>query len=125
MLKRLFLSAAVAATVAAIAGPAQAQRTIIVREAPPAVRQEAIPAARRGHVWQPGHWQWNGRRYVWAQGTWLRERRGYAYSEPRWKERDGRWEFERGNWRRGPNGDRDGDGVRNRNDARPNNPNRS
>ena len=46
-------------------------------------------------------------------------RRGYVYNAPTWQERDGGWQMARGGWRRG---DRDGDGVRNRDDAHPNNP---
>jgi hypothetical protein len=55
------------------------------------------------------------------RGSWMRERRGYRYNQPIWVERNGRWFMERGHWRRG---DRDGDGVPNRQDRAPNNPNR-
>jgi hypothetical protein len=54
----------------------------------------------------------------------VKERRGYAYNEPRWVERDGRWHMERRGWQRASR-DRDGDGVPNRYDSRPNNPNRN
>jgi hypothetical protein len=53
------------------------------------------------------------------QGYWVKARPGYAYREPRWVERDGRWEMRRGGW------DRDGDGVPNRHDRRPDNPYRN
>ena len=121
MLKRILLAAAIAASFGTISAPVLA-RDIIVQVAPPAPRQETVPQARRGQVWAPGHWEWNGRRYVWAQGHFVRERRGYAYHEPRWEERNGKWHYSAGNWRRG---DRDGDGVRNGNDRAPNNPNKS
>jgi hypothetical protein len=49
---------------------------------------------------------------------WVRARPGYAYRPPEWRERDGRWEYRRGYW------DRDRDGVPNRYDRRPDNPNR-
>ena len=42
--------------------------------------------------------------------------RGYTYVSPTWHHRDGRWYFERGRWNRG---DRDRDGVSNRNDRFP------
>jgi hypothetical protein len=140
MLRKLLLAIAATGSLGALLPTAAiAQREIIVQVAPPPPRNETMPQARRGYVWQPGHWQWNGRRHVWAQGTWLRERRGYAYSEPRWVERNGQWVFERPNWRRGggqgdrdrdvisnrTDRDRDGDGVNNRRDAAPNNPNRN
>jgi|SoiMethySBSTD1v2_1073268.scaffolds.fasta_scaffold3852614_1 hypothetical protein len=69
------------------------------------------PAQRPGHVWVPGYRAWDGYRRVWVPGHWERMhgyngsdygQRGYAYANPRW--------------------DRDGDGVPNRYDARPDNP---
>src|SRR6185436_16489451 len=33
---------------------------------PPAVRYEAVPAPRRGYIWAPGYWGWNGYRHVWV-----------------------------------------------------------
>ena len=89
--------------------------------APPAPRFEAVPAARRGYVWVPGYWNLRGNRHVWQAGHWKRGRAGYSYVQPRWVQRDNRWEFNRGRWNRG---DRDGDGVPNRFDRAPNNPNR-
>lgn len=84
--------------------------------APPPPRREAVPQARRGQVWVPGYWDWRGNRHVWVKGHWEKARPGYRYREPRWQQRDGRWEIQRGGW------DRDGDGVPNRYDDRPNNP---
>ena len=62
-------------------------------------------------------------------------RPGYAWQAAHWEQRgDGSWYLVGGSWvrsdnyaengRRGPFGDRDGDGVINRDDRRPNNPNR-
>ena len=89
--------------------------------APPAPRFEAVPAQRRGYIWVPGYWNGRGNRHVWQSGHWERSRAGYAYIQPNWIQRDNRWQLERGGWRRG---DRDGDGVPNRFDRAPNNPNR-
>ena len=113
---------------------------IVVQKAPPALRREAIPAARRGYEWVPGYWAWNGRRYTWERGHWERTRRGYVYAQPVWRQDRNGWYFERGGWQRGDRADRrdrdgdgvrnandrdrDGDGIRNRDDARPNNPTR-
>ena len=119
MNKRDFVGGLAGATVLALLGVGTAEAQVIVRVAPPARREEPIPAPRRGMVWVPGHWDWNGRRYVWRAGHWVRARRGYRYREDRWIERNGGWVRERGGW------DRDGDGVPNRQDARPNNPNRN
>lgn len=127
-----------AATVAAVtlmAGasfvPAQAQPhhpradVIIIKQAPPPLRREAVPAARRGHDWVPGYWNWNGRRHEWVAGHWEKVRPGYTYQRAEWRrDRDG-WHLERGGWRHASKRDRDGDGVPNRYDERPNNPRRS
>jgi hypothetical protein len=94
---------------------------IMIDVAPPPPRVEVLPAPRRGYAWVPGYWNWVGHRHVWVRGTWVRERRGYVYAEPRWMERDGHWEFRRGEWARG---DRDHDGVPNGVDRHPNDPRR-
>ena len=115
-----------------------------IRIAPPPPRREAIPRARHGYVWAPGHWEWRSQRYAWTPGVWIAERPGYVYAPPAWNQRDGRWQMEQGRWSRGPNGDRDhdgipnrydrdngnrhdrdGDGIPNRDDRRPDNPRRS
>ena len=88
-------------------------------QAPPAPRYERVPAPRRGMVWSEGHWEWRGHRHVWIPGTWVRVRQGYQYHQPGWAERNGQWYFNNGGW------DRDGDGVPNRHDRRPNNPYRN
>ena len=84
--------------------------------APPPPRYEAAPRPRRGQVWVPGHWEWRGHRHVWHAGYWTKARPGYHYREPRWEQHGNRWEMRPGGW------DRDGDGVPNRYDRRPNNP---
>jgi hypothetical protein len=119
MIRKFIISAALAASVASIAAPANA--AIIVRIAPPPLQEEMIPAPRHGHVWRAGYWGWRHRQHQWVAGSWLRERPGYQYQQPTWVERDGRWHMQPGNWRRG---DRDGDGVPNRQDWAPDNPRR-
>ena len=125
--KRVLVSVMIAAgTIGAMATPlpsaAATYREIVIERAPPPPRDERVPAARRGYAWSPGYWNWRNNRHVWVKGTWVRERQGYMYNPNRWVERDGRWNFERGRWDRR---DRDGDGVPNRLDSRPNNPNRN
>jgi hypothetical protein len=119
-MKKLLIAALLAGSFGSVAMPAGAQ--IIVDHAPPPPRDERVPAPRHGYVWAPGHWEWRHGHHVWVGGTWLRERRGYVYHAPNWVQRDGHWMMERGRW---DHGDRDGDGVPNRMDAHPNNPNRS
>lgn len=116
MLRQSILGAALATVLGLAAGVAQAQ--IYVQVAPPAPMQEAQPAARSGYVWVPGHYEWRGNQYTWVQGYWVADRPGYEYVEPRWVQRaNGQWYMVGNNWeRRGPGGDRDGDGIANRHD---------
>jgi hypothetical protein len=122
MLKKLLLASLFATSLGSVTAPARSA-IVIVREAPPAPRAERVPQARRGYVWAPGHWEWRNNRHTWVRGKWMRDRKGYLYNAPSWEQRDGRWQMMGGNWER-TRRDRDGDGVRNREDARPNNPNR-
>ena len=119
MLRKLVVATLLAAAIGGVAAPAAA--VVYSRVAPPPMRSEPVPEARRGYAWAPGYWGWRGQRHVWIGGTWMRERPGYRYNAPRWEERDGRWAMERGRWSRG---DRDGDGVPNRFDRRPDDPRR-
>jgi hypothetical protein len=122
-MKKLAVTLAVGAasllSLGAMTVPTAAQaQAIVIQTAPPPPRFERVPPPRRGYVWAPGHWEWRGGRHVWAGGYWERARPGYAYRPPAWRDNGGRWEYNRGGW------DRDGDGIPNRYDRRPNNPNR-
>jgi hypothetical protein len=121
MLKKVLLATLIATSFGAVPLASYA-RTVIVTEAPPEPRHEAMPAPRRGYIWAPGHWEWRHNRHTWVAGHWLRARRGQHWEAERWAQHDGRWVMEPGRWARG---DRDGDGVPNNRDARPNNPNKS
>jgi hypothetical protein len=144
-MKRILFTAVAAALLSTAAfTPVQAQtrtEVIVVHKAPPALRHEAIPAARRGYEWVPGYWDWNGRRYTWVTGHYEKVRAGYVYARPEWRRDRNGWVLERGGWQHGdrvargrdrdrdgvPNRmdrDRDNDGVPNRVDQRPNNPTR-
>jgi hypothetical protein len=125
-MKKLLIAAMLAGSLGSITAAPAISAVVIVRQAPPEPRSERVPAPRRGYVWAPGHWEWKHGNHVWQRGHWVRERRGYVYREPVWRERDGRWVMTRGGWeRQRERRDRDGDGVPNRHDDRPNNPNRS
>lgn len=126
------ISAALLSMGAATVAQAQTNATVVIQSGhppvygavpvqvqygpPPPPRREVVPPPRRGQVWVPGHWEWRGNRHVWMEGYWVKARPGHRYREPRWVERNGRWEFRQGGW------DRDGDGVPNRHDSRPDNP---
>ncbi|HSH91347.1 MAG TPA: YXWGXW repeat-containing protein [Ramlibacter sp.] len=117
--KRTWIAAAaVAALGAAMSTSAAAYTSVGVQigvpapiyvNAPPAPVREYTPAHRRGHVWVPGHWEWQGNGHVWVQGHFIPERR-WARND---QDRDGiPNRYDR---------DRDGDGVANRYDRAPDN----
>jgi hypothetical protein len=116
--------AVVAGTYGSTYGP-----SVYVQAAPPAPIYEAVPSPRAGYVWTPGHYEWRGDRYEWTTGRWLETRPGWAWQEARWQQRpDGSWVLAGGQWVRADNysyrderhygayGDRDGDGIANRDD---------
>lgn len=136
-MKAILTATAAALIATASFAPAQAQPhhpradVIIIKKAPPAPRHESVPKARRGYDWVPGYWNWSGRRHEWVAGHWEKVRPGYAYQRAQWRQDRNGWQLDRGGWRQevrgrdnGPRGDRDRDGVPNRHDDRPNNPNR-
>ena len=120
MFKKTLRGAVVAAgsLISLVPTAANAQYTAIVASAPPPPRAGAGPQPRRGDVRAPGPNPWRRHQDVWVRGHWLEERAGYEYREPRWVQRaNGNWVLVGNAWeRRGPNGDRDGDGVANRYD---------
>ena len=121
MLRRVALTtfaAAAAFGTATIAAapfsPADAQVTVTFGAPPPPPPYEAIPPARPGHVWAPGHYRLVNDRYVWTPGSWQVARPGYVYVPDRWERywdngRE-RWRYQASRW------DRDGDGIPNRHD---------
>jgi WXXGXW repeat (2 copies) len=80
--------------------PAVAELRVVVRDAPPPLQIETVPAARPGYLWAPGFWRWQNRRHVWAVGHWERERRGQRYESARWEQRGDRYHFAPARWQR-------------------------
>jgi hypothetical protein len=119
-MRKVLIGTLVAAAVgAALPAAARSSVEFYVNTAPPPLPYEVVPAPRAGFVWVPGYWDWRYNRYHWVAGRWMRHRPGYLYEPARVIERDGRYVYARPYWR---SGDRDGDGVPNRYDARPDNP---
>jgi hypothetical protein len=118
-MKTRLLAAALVATTLVAALPAAEAVKLVVREAPPAVRVEPVPAPRPGYQWVGGHWDWRGSKYVWETGTWVKERPGYVYTAPTWVEVNGHWERREARWARH---DADRDGIPNGADRHPQNP---
>ena len=106
-MRKILLSVLIATgTLGVVAIPTASEASNIVGVsigiAPPPLRYETIPVARRGYVWVPGYWNWHRHRHVWVAGVWVRERRGYVYQPHRWEQRNDGWYLNRGRW------DRDG-----------------
>ena len=73
-----------------------------MRTAPPLPpdRQEPEQKPRKGSVWSPGFWKWNGVEYRWIPGEWIKERSGHQWVPPRWHYDGERWHFSVGHWTR-------------------------
>lgn len=128
MKRKLLLAALAVSSIGVI--PLAASAAVYVDVAPPAPRHEVVPAERHGYAWAPGYWDRRGHEWVWVKGHWEKEHRNMHWHPHHWVERDGHWVREGGRWdreryvERGPMGDRDHDGVPNRYDRAPDNPNR-
>jgi hypothetical protein len=77
---------------------AQTSVSISVGEAPPPPRFESVPAPRRGYIWAPGYWNWDGHRHEWQAGHWEQERPGAQYRRPEWMREGREWRLNRGGW---------------------------
>ena len=71
---------------------------LVINSAPPSPRFESVPAPRRGYVWAPGYWNWDGGRHVWLSGHWEPERNGYQYRAHEWVRENGGYRLRDGGW---------------------------
>jgi hypothetical protein len=82
-------------------GHRRAPVEFIVRQAPPAIRVEAIvarPSPR--HVWVQGYWVWSADTYVWTPGVWMLPPEPAAvWVTPRFETRSGVNIFISGYWK--------------------------
>ncbi len=77
---------------------AQVGVSVVIGNEPPPPRFESVPAARRGYVWAPGYWNWEGRRHVWLNGHWEPEHRGQQWRRAEWVREGGGWRLSPGGW---------------------------
>ena len=102
MIRKILLAAMIGTSAATVALPGIAgDRVVYVQVAPPVIREEVVPAPRRGYAWAPGYWGWRHSKHVWVRGAWVRDRPGHHYRAATWRERNGRWVMQRGYWARG------------------------
>lgn len=80
--------------------PPPTTHVVVTRPAPPAARVEARPAAPDTRaVWDPGHWNWDGRQYVWVSGRYIERPNVAMRWEPgRWMSENGSWVWMDGHW---------------------------
>jgi hypothetical protein len=78
-------------------GPAE----LVIREAPPAPRQEVIVARpSERHVWIAGYWAWRHGRHEWVGGHWELPPHGRSHWEPaHYEHRGNGYIFIEGFWR--------------------------
>lgn len=77
---------------------AQIDLNVVIGNAPPPPKYEIVPQARRGYVWAPGFWNWDGGHHVWSAGRWEPERKGSQYRRAEWVRENDNWRLNRGGW---------------------------
>jgi hypothetical protein len=73
----------------------------VTRPAPPPPRAEfQPPPPNERAVWDPGHWNWNGREYAWVGGHYIERPNVAMRWEPgHWVQQGGGWTWVEGSWR--------------------------
>lgn len=95
------LSIALGMSAFALPGIGHAGVNVDIDIAPPAPREEVVPAPRPGFIWAPGYWAWSGHEHTWTAGRWERERSGQHWVPERWEQHGNKWHFEKGHWDHG------------------------
>jgi hypothetical protein len=70
-------------------GHRRAPVEVVVKEAPPAIRVEAMTARPSvAHIWVPGFWVWESGSYVWTKSVWILPPEPAAvWVQPRYEQR--------------------------------------
>lgn len=81
--------------------PARAQPAPPYPPIPPPRAEVLPPIPRERMVWQPGHWQWDGREYAWVGGRWIEHPvPGLQWAPGHWAWRPAvGWVWIEGHWR--------------------------
>jgi hypothetical protein len=82
-------------------GQRRAPVEIVVKQAPPTVRVEVVPARPSPkHIWVPGFWTWETTAYAWTPGIWMLPPEPAAvWVAPRFESRSGVSVFISGYWK--------------------------
>jgi hypothetical protein len=87
-------------SILAVPSRSAAQEVIIRTPPPPARAETAPPPPGPDHVWDPGHWRWDGHGYVWVPGHYVHNPHHHArWIAGHWVERHGGWYWVEGHWR--------------------------
>jgi len=82
-------------------GSVTTTKTTMIKEAPPALREETRPASPGAdYAWIPGHWDYRDGKYVWTSGRWERPiSQGMTWIPGRWiHTADGGYTYISGHW---------------------------
>ncbi len=83
--------------------PEAPTRGVVVSGPPPAPVREDRPAPPASNaVWVSGYWHWTGMQYAWIPGHWDAPPPGSTWAAPVYSIRDGKYFYETGGWRSGP-----------------------
>jgi hypothetical protein len=80
--------------------PRPPAHVVVTIPAPPPPRAEyQPPPPTERAVWDPGHWNWNGRDYVWVGGRYIERPNVAMRWEPgHWIQQGGTWAWVDGSW---------------------------
>lgn len=96
-MRDLIRPAALVMSLAACVGPSLSEPPAV-----PPVRAERIPkppASRTTQIWQPGHWDWDGRNYRWLEGEWVpRSGHGPLWQDGFWRRRGNAFAWTPAHW---------------------------
>jgi hypothetical protein len=65
---------------------------------PPTVNVEVKPSPRPGHVYVPGHYEYESSKYVWKDPDYLPEKQGYKYEFSTIEKKGDKWVYRSGEW---------------------------
>jgi hypothetical protein len=101
LIRRFTASLVLTGSVLALAADTSAATRFYVRVGPPRpIVERRVVAPGPRHVWVPGFYRWDARRYawtpgywavppraraVWVPGHWVRERRGWYFVDGYWR----------------------------------------